>query len=71
MKREEKVAIVRILSDLIKADAVIDAREMEKYAELKNKYNISKNEEKLGSKTTLAEAFWVISEADEIGRAHV
>ena len=65
MKREEKVAIVRILSDLIKADAVIDAREMEKYAELKNKYNISKNEEKLGSKTTLAEAFWVISEADE------
>src|SRR5574344_830139 len=65
MKREEKVAIVRILSDLIKADAIIDAGEMEKYAELKNKYNISKNEEKLGTKTTLAEAFSVISEADD------
>jgi len=38
---------------------------MEKYAELKNKYNISKNEEKLGTKTTLAEAFSVISEADD------
>lgn len=65
MKREEKVAIVRILSDLIKADSIIDAGEMEKYAELKNKYNISKNEEKLGTKTTLAEAFLVISEADD------
>ena len=28
MKREEKVAIVRILTDLIKADAIIDAGEM-------------------------------------------
>ncbi|WP_024994393.1 hypothetical protein [Phocaeicola paurosaccharolyticus] len=65
MKREEKVAIVRILSDLIKADSIIDAGEMEKYAELKNKYNISNNEEKLGTKTTLAEAFLVISEADD------
>lgn len=64
MKREEKVAIIRILSDLIKADTIIDAREMEKYTELKNKYNISKSEEKLATKTTLAEAFLVISEAD-------
>lgn len=41
MKRDEKVAIVRILSDLIKADSIIDSGEMEKYSELKNKYNMA------------------------------
>lgn len=64
MKREEKVAIVRILTDLIKADAIIDAGEMNQYAELKNKYNISKEEEIESIKVTLAEALKIISESD-------
>ena len=62
MKREEKVAIVRILTDLIKADAIIDAGEMNQYAKLKNKYNISKEEEIESIKVTLAEALKIISE---------
>lgn len=64
MKREEKVAIVRILTDLIKSDAIIDAGEMKKYAELKDKYNISKEEEILSRKVTLAEALVVLAHSD-------
>ena len=63
MKREERVAIVRILTDLIKADAIIDSGEMKKYAELKVKYNISKEDEIQSSKISLEDALTIISES--------
>lgn len=65
MKREEKVAIVRILVDLIKADAIIDTAEMKNYAQLKAKYNLTKDDEIKGSQITLADAMVVMSQADE------
>ena len=40
MKQREKIAIVRILTDLVKSDTVIDMREIELFGEICNSYNI-------------------------------
>lgn len=45
MKAIEKAAISRILIDLIKADKVIDSREMELYRNLKNQFSITRKDE--------------------------
>jgi hypothetical protein len=42
MTRAEKISVARIVSDLIKADSVIDSREMSLLEEVKRKYNLSK-----------------------------
>ena len=40
MKKEERIAVVRIFTDLIKADSVIDINEMEYYETIKSIHNI-------------------------------
>ena len=40
MTQKEKVAIVRLLTDLIKADTVIDIREIERFEEICKEFNI-------------------------------
>jgi|SRR5574344_2136741 hypothetical protein len=62
MKYSLKTAIVRVLTDLIKADAIIDAGEMEKYSILKTKYCLTSDDELDGSQMTLAESMNVISD---------
>ena len=42
MKKSEKAALFRVLTDLIKADAIIDTREMEKLDSIRDKYAIKK-----------------------------
>ena len=42
MKQTERASIFRIVSDLIKADAIIDTREMEKLDSIRDKYAIKK-----------------------------
>lgn len=64
MKRTECIAITRIISDLIKADAIIDVGEMDMYVRLKEKYGITKNEERSALLMTLAEAMSIISKAE-------
>lgn len=49
MKQSEKTAIVRILTDLIKSDTVIDTREIDLFSEVCRRYNIN-------METALAEA---------------
>lgn len=65
MKKEEKAAVVRILFDLIQADAIIDTGEMEQYSVLCEKYNIDKDDEVAASQITFADAVTTISESDE------
>ena len=43
MKKNKKIAIVRILSDLIKADSIIDSGEIDQYMLLRDKYSINDN----------------------------
>jgi len=56
MKSIERIAIVRILTDLIKADSIIDSGEMEMYVQLKKKYNITQDDEIHASHMTLGES---------------
>lgn len=63
MKRNECIAITRIISDLIKADAIIDVGEMDMYARLKEKYGITKTEERSALLMTLADAMLIIGKS--------
>ena len=49
MRQTERASIIRILSDLIKADAIIDTREIEFLDSIKKKYSIKKEDEILSA----------------------
>lgn len=51
-----QTAILRILIDLIKADAVIDSNEMKSFVKLKDNYHISNSHKKKAHGMTMAEA---------------
>ena len=63
MKKNERIAVSRILVDLIMADTVIDAGEMEIYPKLKNLYGISIADEVAANTMTLGEAVSVMESA--------
>lgn len=44
MKQEERTSIMRIVSDLIKADAIIDTREIKFLMSIKEKYGIKRDD---------------------------
>lgn len=71
MKIVERIALIRVLSDLILADRVIDAGEMEYYAALKAEFRLSRDEEVEARQYTLAQALEVLSEADDELKADV
>ena len=48
MKQIERASIMRIVSDMVIADAIIDVREIEFINSIKNKYSIKKEDEILG-----------------------
>lgn len=64
MTQNERISIMRIVSDLIKADAIIDAREIEWLTELREKYNIKRDDEIIASRLTLAQAIETLKEMD-------
>lgn len=49
MRQEERASIMRIVSDLIKADGIIDTREIDYLDDLRAKYSISSLEVYKGS----------------------
>lgn len=63
MKRTECIAITRIISDLIKADSIIDVGEMDMYVRLQDKYGIQKSDERAALQMPLSEAMAVMSRA--------
>lgn len=65
MKAEERIATCRILTDLIKADLVIDSNEMVDYAKLCESYNIRREEEIKASHITLSEALNTLKKAEK------
>lgn len=62
MKQSDRASIFRIVSDLIKADAIIDTREMAILDSIREKYAIKKEDEVLGSSYTLANAVKSLSQ---------
>lgn len=65
MKKEERIAVVRIFTDLIKADSVIDINEMEYYETIKSIHNICHADEESANEMTLATAIDILSQTDE------
>lgn len=65
MKQIERASIMRIVSDLIKADAIIDIQEIEFLNGIRQKYNIKRDDEIIAETLTLAEAFQVLKETQE------
>ena len=65
MKQEERTSIMRIVSDLIKADAIIDTREIKFLMSIKEKYGIKRDDERYVSNMTLSQAIRILVEAPE------
>lgn len=65
MKNSEKAAAVRIFSDLIKADRIIDTGEMVFYDSMRRKYSFSKDNEVEAMSMSFAGAVSVLRNSDE------
>lgn len=63
MKQSEKASIFRIVTDLIKADSIIDTREIEKLDSIRERFAIKKENEMLGFSYTFANAIRVLLES--------
>lgn len=65
MKQVERASIMRIVSDLIKADGIIDTREIAFLEVLRDKYSIKKEDEILADSYTLEVAINTLKESSE------
>lgn len=63
MKQAERASIFRIVSDLIKADSIIDTREIEKLDFIREKYAIKKEDEIQGFSYTLSNAVHILQDS--------
>ncbi len=64
MKANEKVAIARIFSDLIKADRIVDIGEMEYWEKICSKYSFDKDIEIQAQNISFADALSIICKSD-------
>lgn len=56
MKQNERASIMRIVSDIVKADSIIDLKEIDYLNSIKDKYRITKEDEAIGESMTLSNA---------------
>ena len=60
MNQRERAGIMRIVTDIIRADCIIDLKEIEFLNDIKHKYKIGKDDELMADNTTLSEAFDIL-----------
>lgn len=65
MKQIERASIMRIVSDMIKADAIIDMQEIGFLNSIRQKYNIKREDEVMADTLTLSDAFQTLKETPE------
>lgn len=65
MKQAERASIIRIVSDIIKSDAIIDMRELDALVAVKQRYAIKKADEAHSSSYTLADAVGTLALSNE------
>lgn len=65
MKQSERASIMRVVSDLIEADGIIDTREISFLDSLREKYGIKKDDEVLAASYTFADALNELLHAGE------
>ncbi len=71
MKRNEKIAIIRTMSDLIMADTVIDAGEMDFYSALRDDFRFSPREEAEARSMPLAVAVATLKKSSDAMRSDI
>ena len=57
MKQIERASIMRIVSDMVKSDLIIDMQEIEFLNGVRDKYNIKRDDEIVADSLTIADAF--------------
>ena len=65
MKQIERASIMRIVSDMVKADAIIDMQEIEFLNGVREKYSIKREDELLADTLTLADAFRTLKDTPD------
>ena len=65
MKQTERAAIMRITTDLVEADGIIDTREIAFLDDLREKYGIQKEDEVKAASVSLASALAILAESDK------
>ena len=65
MKQSERASIMRVISDLIEADGIIDTREITFLETLRAKYSIKTEDEILATSMTFADSLNILLKADE------
>ncbi len=65
MKQIERASIMRIVSDMVKADAIIDMQEIVFLNEVRQKYGIKREDEVMADTLTLADAFQTLKGIQE------
>ena len=65
MKQSERASIMRIVSDLVKSDSVIDMQEIAFLSDIRQKYCIRQEDESMASSLTLAQAFHTLKSSAE------
>lgn len=68
MKQNEKVSLMRVMVDLIKADGIIDVREIHNLDQFRERYHINPDDEQMAANTTLADAIDVLSNMEAAQR---
>lgn len=68
MKQNEKASLMRVISDLIQADGIIDMQEIEYLETLRTKYKIMPDDERRADHLTFAEAVTTLAEAEAVLR---
>ena len=65
MKQIERASIMRIVSDMVKADSIIDMQEIDFLNGVRQKYNIKREDEIMSETLTLADAFQTLRDISE------
>lgn len=65
MTQSERVAVRRVLADMVQADGIIDLREVSLFDELSAKYSLRPEEAVASCNVTLAQAFATLAEVSE------
>ncbi|MFI3294627.1 MAG: hypothetical protein R3Y19_01250 [Rikenellaceae bacterium] len=65
MKKNEKIALTRVVTDIIKADTLIDIHQIDLYDDLQKEYDITRADHKKADSLTLAQAIETLSEMED------
>ena len=71
MNQRERAGIMRIVTDILRADAVIDLKEIEFLNDIKHKYKIGKDDELTADSITLSEAFAIMHNLDDAEKSDI